>query len=63
MRFTLDGSEPTPKSRSGSPGHLTDTTTIKAALFVSGQKVGNTLVGTYRKRESNLHIAGAGNSG
>ena len=43
VRFTLDGSEPTPKSRSGSPGQLRDTTTIKAALFVSGQKVGNTL--------------------
>jgi putative heme-binding domain-containing protein len=27
-------------------------TTLKAALFVGTQKVGNTLVGTYRKRES-----------
>lgn len=53
VRFTLDGSEPTPKSRSGSPGRLSDTTTIKAALFVGGQQVGNTLVGTYRKRASN----------
>ena len=56
VRFTLDGSEPTPKSRSGSPGPLTATTTLKAALFVGDQKVGNTLVGTYRKRESNLTL-------
>ena len=49
-----------PKSRSGSPGQLTDTTTIKAALFVSGQKVGNTLVGTYRKRESTRTLPGLG---
>ena len=60
VRFTLDGSEPTPKSRSGSPGLLTDTTTIKAALFVGAQKVGNTLVGTYRKRESNLAVPALG---
>ena len=60
VRFTLDGSEPTPKSRSGSPGQLTDTTTIKAALFVSGQKVGNTLVGTYRKKKSTLALPGLG---
>jgi putative membrane-bound dehydrogenase-like protein len=52
VRFTIDGSEPTPASRSGSPGRLTDSTTLKAALFVGTQKVGNTLVGTYRKRES-----------
>jgi len=52
VRFTIDGSEPTPASRSGSPGRLTDTTTLKAALFVGTQKVGNTMVGTYRKRES-----------
>jgi putative heme-binding domain-containing protein len=56
VRFTLDGSEPTPKSRSGSPGRLTDTTTLKAALFVGGQKVGNTLAGTYRKRDSNVTV-------
>ena len=56
VRFTLDGSEPTPKSRSGSPGQLADTTTVKAALFVNNQKVGNTLVGTYRKRDSNLTL-------
>ena len=60
VRFTLDGSEPTAKSRSGSPGQLTDTTTIKAALFVSGQKVGNTLVGTYRKKESTRALPGLG---
>jgi putative membrane-bound dehydrogenase-like protein len=56
VRFTLDGSEPTPKSRSGSPGRLTDTTSLKAALFVGGQKVGNTLAGTYRKRDSNVTV-------
>ncbi|CAN5672345.1 hypothetical protein BH24ACI4_BH24ACI4_23960 [soil metagenome] len=56
VRYTLDGSEPTPKSPSGSPGPLTQTTTLKTALFVSNQQVGNTLVGTYRKRESNLTI-------
>ncbi|MDQ3346605.1 MAG: PmoA family protein [Acidobacteriota bacterium] len=56
VRFTLDGSEPTPASRSGSPGRLTETATLKAALFVSGQRVGNTIVGAYRKRESNLRL-------
>jgi putative membrane-bound dehydrogenase-like protein len=56
VRFTLDGSEPTPKSRSGNPGPLTATTTLKAALFVGDQKIGNTLVGNYRKRESNLTL-------
>jgi putative membrane-bound dehydrogenase-like protein len=60
VRFTLDGSEPTPKSRSGSPGRLTDTTTLKAALFVGAQKVGNTLVGTYRKRESSVTASALG---
>ena len=56
VRFTLDGSEPTPKSRSGSPGALTATTTLKATLFVGEQKIGNTLTGTYRKRESNVTV-------
>ncbi len=56
VRFTLDGSEPTSASRSGSPGRLTDTTTMKAALFVGTQKVGNTMAGTYRKRESTLTL-------
>jgi putative membrane-bound dehydrogenase-like protein len=60
VRFTLDGSEPTPASRSGSPGPLSDTTTLKAALFVGGQKIGNTLVGTYRKRESSGTLPGLG---
>ena len=59
-RYTLDGSDPTPKSRSGSPGRLTDTTTLKAALFVGDQKVGNTVVGTYRKRESNVRVPALG---
>ena len=54
VRFTLDGSEPTSASRSGSPGRLTDTTTLRAALFVGTRRVGNTLAGTYRKRESTL---------
>ena len=56
VRFTIDGSEPTAASRSGSPGRLTDTTTLKAALFVGTQKVGNTLAGTYRKRESTVTL-------
>ena len=56
VRYTLDGSEPTPESRSGSPGEIADTTTIKAALFVNGRQVGNTLAGTYRKRASNLAL-------
>ena len=56
VRFTLDGSEPTSTSRSGSPGPLLDTTTLKAALFVGTQKIGNTVVGTYRKRESALTL-------
>ena len=56
MRFTVDGSDPTPKSRSGSPGILTETTTLKATLFVSDRKVGNTLTGTYRKRGSTLAL-------
>ena len=56
VRFTLDGSEPTPASRSGSPGPVTGTTVLKAALFVGTQKVGNTLTGTYRKRESTLAL-------
>ena len=60
VRFTLDGSEPTPKSRSGNPGPLTATTTLKAALFVGDQKIGNTLAGTYRKRESNLTLPALG---
>lgn len=56
LRYTLDGTEPTTQSKSGHPGKLTETTTLKAALFVNGKKVGNTLVGTYRKRESNLKL-------
>ena len=58
VRFTLDGSEPTAASRSGSPGPLSGTTTLKAALFVGSQKVGNTLTGTYRKRESAATVPG-----
>ncbi len=60
VRFTLDGTEPTPKSRSGSPGQLAGTTTVKAALFVNNQQVGNTLVGTYRKRDSKVAVPALG---
>lgn len=55
VRFTLDGSEPTLSSRGGS-ARINATTTLKAALFVNEQKVGNTLVATYRKRESHLKL-------
>lgn len=60
VRYTLDGSEPTSKSSSGGPGTVTETTTLKAALFVGDQKVGNTMAGTYRKRESNLALPALG---
>lgn len=50
VRFTTDGSEPV-----YSPGpesariNLTETTTVKAALFVEGRKVGTTSTGVYRR--------------
>lgn len=56
VRFTLDGTEPTKQSKSGDPGRITGTTTLKAALFVNDQKVGKTVVGTYRKREANVKL-------
>jgi len=56
LRFTTDGSEPTLNSSSGHPGRLTQTTLLKAALFVNGRQVGNTLAANYRKRESGLQL-------
>ncbi len=56
VHFTLDGSEPTQSSPTGQTGRIDRTTSLKAALFINGQKVGNTLVATYRKRESNLKL-------
>ena len=50
--YTTDGSEPTMKSRRGHPGTLTETTTVKAALFMNDRQVGNTFVGTYTIREA-----------
>jgi putative membrane-bound dehydrogenase-like protein len=50
VRFTTDGTEP--KFAQGEEGArltFTETTTLKAALFVNGQKVGNTFTGVYRK--------------
>lgn len=50
VRFTTDGSEPT-----YAPGDetarvtLTETTTLKVALFVDGKKVGGTSTGVYRR--------------
>ncbi len=50
VRFTTDGTEPKfAKGDEGAKLTFTDTTTLKAALFVSGQKVGNTFTGLYRK--------------
>lgn len=60
LRYTKDGSEPTMKSSSGSPGLLKETTQIKVALFVNGRQVGNTLVANYRKRESGAKLPALG---
>jgi putative membrane-bound dehydrogenase-like protein len=50
VRFTTDGSEPKfTKGGEGATLNFTETTTLKAALFVNGQKVGPTSVGLYRK--------------
>ena len=50
VRFTTDGSEPKyAKGAEGAKLTFTETTTLKAALFVNGQKVGPTNVGVYRK--------------
>jgi len=51
IRYTTDGSEPTLKSPRGHPGTLTETTTVKAALFMNDRQVGNTFVGTYTIRK------------
>jgi putative membrane-bound dehydrogenase-like protein len=56
VRYTKDGSEPTMKSSSGSPGRLTETTVLKAALFVNDRQVGNAIEANYRKRESGFHM-------
>jgi putative membrane-bound dehydrogenase-like protein len=56
LRHTTDGSEPTPRSAGGSPRRFTETTTLKVGLFVDNRQVGNTLVATYRKRESGLQL-------
>lgn len=50
VRFTTDGTEPKfAKGEEGAKLAFTETTTLKAALFVGGQKVGNTFTGLYRK--------------
>jgi putative membrane-bound dehydrogenase-like protein len=51
VRYTTDGSEPV-LARGGERSNLTftETTTLKAALFVNGQKVGATATAVYRKR-------------
>jgi putative heme-binding domain-containing protein len=53
VAYTTDGSEP--KFVRGAPKpnlNFEQTTTLKAALFVNGQKVGNTATGVYRKLEA-----------
>ncbi|MDQ8199405.1 PmoA family protein [Pelagicoccus enzymogenes] len=56
VRYTVDGSEPTRDSRTGSPGRIDKTTTLKVALFVDGEKVGNTLESEYRKSEHRIEM-------
>lgn len=52
VRFTLDGSEPTLRTVSSRDDLLLrKTTTVRAALFIDGKKVGPTAESTYRKRE------------
>jgi len=60
VRYTTDGSEPTLDSFSDGPDDLTETTTLKVALFVNERQVGNTLVATYgiRKADSSLPEVG-----
>lgn len=60
LRYTLDGSEPTARSEKGGPGRFTSTTTLKAALFVNDQKVGNSVGGVYRKRDSHVKLPALG---
>ena len=53
VRYTTDGSEPGPNPPATKPSlEFSETTTLKAALFIKGRKVGNTVVATYRKVES-----------
>jgi len=48
VRYTLDGSTPTPRSTAyPKPIRLTRTTTIRAALFVRGRQVGPTIARPY----------------
>ncbi|MBN2581354.1 MAG: chitobiase/beta-hexosaminidase C-terminal domain-containing protein [Pirellulales bacterium] len=50
FHYTLDGSEPTPQSpRYSGPVELRQTTTVKAALFRDGRKLGRTLEREYVK--------------
>ena len=50
VRFTTDGTEPKfAKGEEGAKLTFTETTMLKAALFVNGQKVGATSTGVYRK--------------
>ena len=50
VRYTTDGTEPKfAKGGEGATLTFTETTTLKTALFVDGQKVGNTFTGVYRK--------------
>jgi putative membrane-bound dehydrogenase-like protein len=56
--ITTDGSEPDlALGETGSTVTLHDTTTVKAALFVDGNKIGHTLEATYRKREYTAAVA------
>jgi putative membrane-bound dehydrogenase-like protein len=51
ISYSIDGSEPNPAKLSGTARFtITETTTVKAALFVDGKKVGNTAEAVYRKR-------------
>jgi len=53
IRYTIDGSEPDATQPNSKPSlEFTRTTTLKAALFMNGKKVGNTAVATYRKVEA-----------
>lgn len=50
VRFTTDGSEPVySPGPEGARITLSETTTVKAALFVDGRKVGTTSTGVYRR--------------
>ncbi|MBL9186689.1 MAG: PmoA family protein [Opitutaceae bacterium] len=58
VRVTRDGSEPTyAEGNVREAVQLADTTTLKAALFVDGKKVGNTATATYSKRPAPLRPA------